>query len=170
MVWWPRAAIVSIRSERTRCGDPLVAELGVRKCAFFTQIHGLAPRQALPPLLAGRPARASHFFLRPCYRRREATASTALKHTAPRPACLAAYDTAGTRPRPRSPGPLKTAATRARACPHPHPVVTRFGFWFWFGSVSQSTKKKIGSATFYFLFFWFWFFCKNRCGICLALH
>ena len=27
LVWWPRAAIVSIRRERTRCGDPLVAEL-----------------------------------------------------------------------------------------------------------------------------------------------
>ena len=27
-------------SERTRCGDPLVAELGVRKCAWFTQTHG----------------------------------------------------------------------------------------------------------------------------------
>ena len=33
---------MSILSERTRCGDQLLAELGVRKCAWFTQTHGLA--------------------------------------------------------------------------------------------------------------------------------
>ena len=41
LVWCPRAAIVSMHSERTRCGYQLPAELGVRECAFFSQTRSL---------------------------------------------------------------------------------------------------------------------------------
>ena len=41
LVWCPRAAIVSMHSERTRRGYQLPAELGVRECAFFSQTRSL---------------------------------------------------------------------------------------------------------------------------------
>ena len=77
LVWCPRAAIVSMHSERTRRGYQLPAELGVRECAYqpacclpLTGRHGAqqrghhvrqnAVKMARNPVLARKTALATH--------------------------------------------------------------------------------------------------------------